>query len=44
LSLALCKSLIERHGGRIWVEGAPGKGSRIFFSLPSAPTEVSHAA
>ncbi len=37
LSLALCKALIERHGGRIWVEGTPGKGSRIFFSLPTEP-------
>jgi signal transduction histidine kinase len=44
LSLALCKSLVERHGGRIWVEGTPGKGNRIFFSLPSAPTDVSRAA
>src|SRR5581483_4541115 len=34
LSLALCKSLIEGHGGRIWVDGAPGKASRIFFSMP----------
>lgn len=37
LSLALCKALIEQHGGRIWVEGTPGKGSRIFFSLPTEP-------
>jgi signal transduction histidine kinase len=38
LSLALCRALIERHGGRIWVEGTPGKGTRIFFSLPTGPT------
>jgi len=44
LSLALCKALIEQHGGRIWVEGAPGKGSRIFFSLPTGPTEPPNAA
>ena len=37
LSLVLCKELIEQHGGRIWVEGTPGKGTRIFFSLPTGP-------
>jgi signal transduction histidine kinase len=43
LSLALCRVLVERHGGRIWVEGTPGKGSRIFFSLPTGLTESSSA-
>jgi signal transduction histidine kinase len=45
LSLALCKALIERHGGHIWVEGTPGKGTRIFFSLPTGPTtEADHSS
>ena len=44
LSLSLCKVLVERHGGRIWVEGTPGKGSRIFFSLPTGPIEAANAA
>ncbi len=34
LGLFLCKSLIEAHGGRIWLRSEPGKGSTFFFSLP----------
>ncbi len=34
LGLTLCKLVVEAHGGHIWVEDAPGGGSRFIFSLP----------
>lgn len=34
LGLALCRRIAERSGGRIWVESEPGKGWRIYFTLP----------
>jgi len=37
LGLAICKSLVEKHQGLIWVESAEGKGSKFCFSVPISP-------
>jgi signal transduction histidine kinase/CheY-like chemotaxis protein len=40
LGLAITRSLIQLHGGDVWVESAPGKGSTFSFTLPVTPSAI----
>ena len=40
IGLAFCRTAVQAHGGKIWIESEEGKGSRFLFTLPVKPTPV----